>query len=54
MILRSLLYIIAAVLVLGWLLGFFYFKTAGNLIHILLVLALVSVFIGLFSRKEID
>jgi len=54
MILRSLLYIIALILVVGWLLGFFYFKTAGNLIHILLVLALISAIIGLFSKREIN
>jgi len=54
MALRSLLYIIAVVLVLGWLLGFFYFKTAGNLIHILLVLALVSFVLGLFRKENIE
>jgi len=54
MILRSLLYIIAVILVLGWVLGFFWFKTTGSLIHILLVLALVSVVMGLFRKNEID
>ena len=54
MALRTLLYVIAVVLVLGWLLGFFYFKTTGNLIHILLVLALISVVLGLFRKDTID
>ena len=54
MALRTLLYIITVVLVVGWLLGFFYFKTTGNLIHILLVLALVSLATGAFRKNEID
>ena len=54
MALRSLLYIIAVILVVGWLLGFFYFKTTGNLIHILLLLALVSAGVGIFRKNEID
>lgn len=40
----NLLYIIAVVLVIGWLVGFIGFGEAvGNLIHILLVLAIISV-----------
>ena len=34
---------IAAVLVVLWLLGFFAFHIAGGLIHILLILAVISV-----------
>ena len=36
------LYLIAILLVIGWILGFFVFS-AGYLIHILLVLALVAI-----------
>ncbi|MCK9270895.1 MAG: lmo0937 family membrane protein [Bacteroidales bacterium] len=43
---RSLLYIIAVILIIGWLLGFFVY-TAGGLIHILLVLAVISILISL-------
>ncbi|NCA83991.1 MAG: lmo0937 family membrane protein [Clostridia bacterium] len=43
---RSLLYIIAVILVIGWLLGFFVY-TAGGLIHILLVLAVIAILISL-------
>ena len=53
MILRSLLYIIAVILVLGWILGFFVFKS-GVLIHTLLVLALISVILGLFRKNGIN
>ena len=38
----NLLYIIAVVLIIGWLLGFFAFH-AGNLIHGLLVVALIII-----------
>ncbi|MBC7552488.1 MAG: lmo0937 family membrane protein [Taibaiella sp.] len=51
---RNLLYLIAVILVFGWLLGFFYFRPAGNLIHTLLVLALISVVLGLFSKNDYD
>jgi len=40
------LYIIAVILIIGWLLGFFVY-TAGGLIHILLVLAVISILISL-------
>jgi hypothetical protein len=43
---RSILYIIAVILIIGWILGFFVY-TAGGLIHILLVLAVISILISL-------
>jgi hypothetical protein len=43
---RSILYLIAVILVIGWLLGFFVYS-AGGLIHILIVLAVISLIIGL-------
>lgn len=43
---RSILYIIAVILVIGWLLGFFVY-TAGSLIHILLVLAVIAILVSL-------
>jgi hypothetical protein len=49
---RSILYIIAVVLIVGWLLGFFVYS-AGSLIHILLVLAVISLLIGLIRRGEV-
>ena len=39
---NSLLYLIALVLIIGWLLGVFVYSV-GGLIHILLVLAVVSI-----------
>ena len=46
---NSLLYIIAVILVIGWAVGFF-FASAGSLIHVLLVIAVVAVIIGLIRR----
>ena len=40
----NLLYIIAVILVIGWLIGFLGFH-AGSLIHILLVVAIIAVLI---------
>ncbi|HEY0732916.1 MAG TPA: lmo0937 family membrane protein [Chitinophagaceae bacterium] len=46
---RSLLYIIAIILIIGWLLGVFYWS-AGGLIHILIVLAVISLLFGIIRR----
>ncbi|MEX6688960.1 lmo0937 family membrane protein [Danxiaibacter flavus] len=46
---RSILYLIAVILVIGWLLGFFVYNATG-LIHILIVLAVVSLLLGLIQR----
>ncbi len=48
----NLLYFIAVLLVLGWLLGFFFFSL-GGLIHILLVFALIAVIFRLISGRGI-
>lgn len=46
---RSILYIIAVVLVIGWILGVFVYSLRG-LIHVLLVLAIISLLLGLIKR----
>ncbi|HOX81911.1 MAG TPA: lmo0937 family membrane protein [Chryseolinea sp.] len=38
----NLLYLIAVILIIGWLLGFFYFS-AGAVIHVLLVIAVIAI-----------
>ena len=48
---RSLLYIIAVILVIGWLIGFVGYH-AGGLIHILLVLAIISVLIRVIAGSR--
>lgn len=50
MILRNLLFFIATLLIIGWMLGFFVWKHDGNVIHILLALAVISLVLGL-TRK---
>ena len=49
-IMRSILYIIAVILVIGWLLGFFVYSATG-LIHILLVLAVISLLLALIGGR---
>jgi len=46
---RSILYLIAVILVIGWLLGFFVYS-AGGLIHVLIVLAVIALLLGLIRR----
>jgi hypothetical protein len=50
MILRSLLYIIAVILFVGWAIGFFLWRP-GPMIHLLIVLGGVSLLLGI-TRKE--
>ena len=48
---RNLLYIIAVICVIGWLLGFFAYST-GQLIHILLVIAIIAVLLGVIRGSK--
>jgi len=49
---NSLLYIIAVILIIGWLIGFVGYH-AGGIIHILLVLAVISVLLRLIRGRSI-
>ncbi len=50
---NNLLNIIIAVLIIGWLVGYIGFGAAvGNLIHILIVLALIGIVYRLFSGRR--
>jgi hypothetical protein len=49
----NILYIVAAVLLIAWLIGFIGFQ-AGGLIHILLVIAIISVLLRLIGGKRAD
>lgn len=46
------LYLIAIILIIGWLLGFFVFS-AGGLIHILLVIAIIAVLLRLIRGDRV-
>jgi len=48
----NLLYIIAVILIVGWLLGFFVFH-AGGIIHILLVIAVIAVLVKIIQGKKV-
>jgi hypothetical protein len=49
----GLLYIIAVILVIGWVLGFFVFHVGGGIIHILLVIAIIAVLLRLIRGERI-
>jgi hypothetical protein len=46
---RSILYIVAVILIIGWAIGFIGYH-AGGIIHILLVIALISIILGVIRR----
>lgn len=48
----NLLYIIAAILVIGWLIGFVGYN-AGGLIHILLVIAIIVVVLRVIQGRRV-
>ncbi len=48
---RSLLYIIAVLLVFGWLIGFVGYSL-GGLIHVLLVIAVVAILLDLIRGRR--
>ncbi|MEP7235515.1 MAG: lmo0937 family membrane protein [Ignavibacteriota bacterium] len=48
----SLLYIIAVILIIAWLIGFVAYS-AGGLIHILLVLAIIAVLFRIIAGRRV-
>lgn len=49
---KDLLYIIAVILIIGWLVGYFAFN-AGGIIHILLVIAVIAILIRVIQGRKI-
>ncbi|MBL7920166.1 MAG: lmo0937 family membrane protein [Bacteroidia bacterium] len=47
----NLLYILAVILIISWAIGFFAYS-AGSLIHILLVIALIAIILRVIRGKE--
>ena len=47
----NLLYIIAVILIIGWLIGFFAYG-AGGIIHALLVIAIIAVLFNVISGSR--
>ena len=48
----NLLYIIAVVLIIAWAVGFFAYS-AGNIIHILLVIAVIAILLRVIQGRKI-
>ncbi|MBS1582212.1 MAG: lmo0937 family membrane protein [Bacteroidetes bacterium] len=48
---NNLLYLIAVICVIGWLFGFIN-GSAGSLIHILLVIAVIAVLLGVIRKAK--
>jgi hypothetical protein len=47
----NLLYLLAVILVIGWAIGFFAYS-AGGLIHILLVLAVIAILLNVIQGRK--
>ena len=47
----NLLYIVAVILVISWAIGFFGYA-AGGIIHVLLVIAIISLILGVIRRPN--
>ena len=47
----NLLYVVAVILIIGWLLGFFAFN-AGSIIHVLLVIAIIVILIRVIQGRK--
>lgn len=48
----NLLYLIAVILIIGWIFGFFVYS-AGGLIHILLVIAVIAIVLRLIRGDRV-
>ncbi|MBT1702508.1 lmo0937 family membrane protein [Chryseosolibacter indicus] len=48
----DILYILAVILIIGWILGFFVFSV-GSLIHILLVVAIIAILLRLIRGRSV-
>ncbi len=48
----NLLYIIAVILIIGWAIGFFAYS-AGSIIHILLVIAVIAILFRIIQGRKV-
>lgn len=49
---NSLLYLIAVILIIGWVLGVFVYS-AGSLIHVLLVIAIIAILLSIIRGRSV-
>ena len=47
----NLLYLVAVILIIGWLVGFFAYSMTG-IIHVLLVIAIIAILLRLISGRR--
>jgi hypothetical protein len=48
----NLLYLIAVILIIGWVIGFFVYS-AGSIIHVLLVIAIIAILFRVIQGKKV-
>lgn len=48
----DLLYVLAVILIIGWLLGYFVFSV-GSIIHVLLVVAVIAILLRLIRGRSV-
>ena len=48
----NLLYIVAVILIIGWLVGFFAFNV-GGIIHVLLVVAVIAIILRIIQGNKV-
>jgi hypothetical protein len=48
----NILYVVAVILVIGWLIGFIGFN-AGGLIHVLLIIAFIAILLRVISGRKV-
>jgi hypothetical protein len=48
----NLLYVVAVVLIIGWLVGFFAFHV-GGIIHVLLVIAVIAIIVKVIQGRRV-
>jgi len=48
----SLLYVVAVILIIGWAVGFFAYS-AGGIIHVLLVIAIIAILFNVIQGRRI-
>lgn len=49
---RSILFVLAVILIIGWLVGYFALKVASGLIHILLVVAVIAIIVSFIKGRS--
>jgi hypothetical protein len=49
---NNLLYIVAVILIIGWLVGFFVLN-AGSVIHVLLVIAAIAILLRIIQGRKV-